>query len=219
MVLWCATNPAHTTRDPYVPLAARQRHRASSRPYEGSVVVGGKGGRASSTRPELHDRHRRALAAAGDKFLVGSKYQWLYSAENLPARHQDRFAVLRAGDLRTARAGAIKESLRHVWSHQRRGWAAKHFNHWYFWATYCRLKPVIDAAKTLKRHQAWLLSCLAHQITNAGGEGLNSAAGCVSPTRYGCPATASSSMPTARPTCATSTRRRNARPELYEGRG
>ncbi|MEY8016477.1 ISL3 family transposase [Mycobacterium servetii] len=116
----------------------------------------------------------RALAAAGDKSLAGSKYLWLYSAENLPDRHQDRFATLRSGDLKTARAWAIKESLRHFWSYQRRGWAAKHFKRWYFWATHCRLKPIIDAAKTLKRHEAGLLSYFAHRITNAGAEGLNS---------------------------------------------
>ncbi|MQA17436.1 MAG: hypothetical protein GEV09_26035 [Pseudonocardiaceae bacterium] len=63
----------------------------------------------------------KALAAAGDKSLAGSKYLWLYSAENLPERHRDRFAALRAGDLRTARAWAIKESLRHFWSYKRRG--------------------------------------------------------------------------------------------------
>ena len=36
------------------------------------------------------------------------------------------------------------------------------------------LKPIIDAAQTLKRHQAGLLSYFAHRITNAGAEGLNS---------------------------------------------
>ncbi len=51
---------------------------------------------------------------------------------------------------------------------------AKHFTRWYFWATHCRLKPIIDAAKTLKRHEAGLLSYFAHRITNAGAEGLNS---------------------------------------------
>jgi transposase len=116
----------------------------------------------------------RVLAGTGDKSLAGSKYLWLYSAENLPERHADRFAVLRAGDLKTARAWAIKESLRHFWSYKRRGWAAKHFKRWYFWATHCRLKPIIDAAKTLKRHEAGLLSYFAHPITNAGAEGLNS---------------------------------------------
>lgn len=33
---------------------------------------------------------------------------------------------------------------------------------------------MIDAARTLKRHQAGLLSYLAHRIGNAGAEGLNS---------------------------------------------
>ena len=122
----------------------------------------------------VRKQENRALAAAGDKSLAGSKYLWLYSAENLPERHHDRFATLRSGDLKTARAWAIKESLRHLWSYQRRGWAAKHFKRWYFWATHCRLKPIIDAAKTLKRHEAGLLSYFAHPITNAGAEGLNS---------------------------------------------
>jgi transposase len=33
---------------------------------------------------------------------------------------------------------------------------------------------VIEAARTLKRHQSGLLSYFAHRITNAGAEGLNS---------------------------------------------
>jgi transposase len=64
--------------------------------------------------------------------------------------------------------------LRHFWSYKRRGWGAKHFARWYFWATHCQLQPIIDAAKTLKRHEAGLLSYFEHRITNAGAEGLNS---------------------------------------------
>lgn len=122
----------------------------------------------------VRKQENRALAAAGNKSLAGSKYLWLYSHENLPARHQDRFNALRAADLKTGRAWAIKEDLRHFWSYKRRGWGAKHFKRWYFWATHSRLKPIIDAAKTLKRHEAGLLSYFAHPITNAGAEGLNS---------------------------------------------
>jgi transposase len=44
----------------------------------------------------------------------------------------------------------------------------------YFWATHFRLQPVIDAAKSLKRHEAGLLSYFAHRLTNAGAEGINS---------------------------------------------
>lgn len=116
----------------------------------------------------------KALAADGDKTLAGTKYLWLYAAENLPDKHADRFAALRATDLKTARAWAIKESMRHTWSYKRRGWAAKHFKRWYFWATHSKLAPVIEAAKTLKRHEQGLLNYFRHPITNAGAEGLNS---------------------------------------------
>ena len=116
----------------------------------------------------------RALAGAGDTRLTGSKYLWLYSAENLPDQHADRFAALRTTDLKTSRAWAIKESLRHFWVYHRRGWGEKHWRRWYFWATHSRLRPIIDAAKTLKRHEAGLLAYFNHKITNATAEGLNS---------------------------------------------
>jgi transposase len=122
----------------------------------------------------VRKQENRTLAALGDKRLAGSKYLWLYSAENLPDHHHDRFALLRGAELKTGRAWAIKESLRHFWSYRRRGWAARHWKRWYFWATHSRLAPVIDAARTLKRHEAGLLSYFAHRITNAGAEGLNS---------------------------------------------
>jgi len=55
------------------------------------------------------------------------------------------------------------------------GLGEKHFRRcWYFWATHLRLQPVIDAARTLKRHEAGLMSYFAHPVSNAGAEGLNS---------------------------------------------
>ncbi|MGH9305169.1 MAG: ISL3 family transposase [Acidimicrobiales bacterium] len=122
----------------------------------------------------VRKQENRVLFANGDKRLAGSKYLWLYGAENLPARHVERFGQLRDGDLKTARAWAIKESMRHFWDYCSRGWAQRHFKSWYFWATHSRLKPVIDAARTMKRHEAGLLSFFKHRITNAGAEGLNS---------------------------------------------
>ena len=122
----------------------------------------------------VRKQENRALAAAGDKSLSKTKYLWLYSAENLPERHQDRFAILRSGNLKTARAWAIKESLRHLWAYKRRGWGEKHFRRWYLWATHSRQQPVIDAARTLKRHEAGLMSYFAHGVINAGAKRLNS---------------------------------------------
>ena len=75
----------------------------------------------------VRKQENRALAAAGDKSLAGSKYLWLYSVENLPERHRARFTALRAADLKTGRAWAIKESLRHFWQYRRRGWGLRHW--------------------------------------------------------------------------------------------
>ena len=116
----------------------------------------------------------RSLMASGDKSLTGSKYLWLYSAEKLPERHQDRFDVLRSGDLKTSRAWAIKENLRYFWDYKSRAWAEKHWKSWYFWATHSRLDAVIKVARTFKAHLPGLLSYFDHRITSAGAEGLNS---------------------------------------------
>ena len=122
----------------------------------------------------VRKQENRALVAAGDPSLVGSKYLWLYSRENLPKHHRRRFAALRKADLRTGRAWAIKENLRRFWEYKRKGWALRYWKSWYFWATHSRLGPVIEAARTLKRHEAGLLAFFSHRITNAGAEGLNS---------------------------------------------
>ena len=63
--------------------------------------------------------HRR-LQAEDDGTLKGTKYLWLFSEENLPEKHQERFARLKALHLKTGRAWSIKESLRHLWSYQRK---------------------------------------------------------------------------------------------------
>lgn len=122
----------------------------------------------------VRKQENQSLAADGDKSLAGSNYLWLYSTENLPARHGERFAALRTGDLKTAEALAIKESVRHFCSYRRRGCAAKHFRHWYLWATHSLPKPIILAAKTLKRREAGLFSYFVNLITNASAKGLNS---------------------------------------------
>lgn len=60
----------------------------------------------------VRQREHRALKAVGDETLTGSKSLWLSAEENLPAKHEERFAPLKAGHVQTARAWAIMESLR-----------------------------------------------------------------------------------------------------------
>jgi len=45
--------------------------------------------------------------------------------------------------------------------YRRKGWAERHWKSWYFWATPSRLEPVIEVARTLKRHLPGRLSYFA----------------------------------------------------------
>jgi transposase len=116
----------------------------------------------------------KALSARGDFRLKGTKYLWLRNEENMPEWRREEFEGVKNADLKTGRAWAIKESLRAFWSYTYTKCAEKYFKAWYFWATHSRLTPMIEAAKTLKRHLANLLTYIKHRITNATAEGINS---------------------------------------------
>jgi transposase len=120
-------------------------------------------------------RHEHnTLLAQGNTMLTGTRYIWLYSRENLPSRYWEDFYALKNTDLKTARAWAIKESVRRLWDYKTLRWAEPYWKRWYFWATHSRLEPVKKAAKTFKNHLYGILNYFAHRITNAMTEGLNS---------------------------------------------
>ena len=119
-------------------------------------------------------QEHKALQAADDPRLTGTKHLWLWNAENVPAWRRAEFDALKHAALKTSRAWALKEALRRFWEYRYPKCAAKHFAAWYFWATHSRLPPMIKAAKTLKRHLPNLLTYFTHGITNALAEGINS---------------------------------------------
>ena len=122
----------------------------------------------------VRKREHRVRSSLGDDTLKGSKYLWLYGAENLPEKHRARFEDLRAINRQTGRAWAVKESLRDLWSYRSWGWGLRHWKRWYFWATHSRLAPMIAAANLIKRHLMNVLTYFDHRITNATSEGINS---------------------------------------------
>lgn len=144
-------------------------------------IMGHMGDAVDRVRKAEH----RVLRAGGDETLTGTKYLWLYGAERMPEPHQDRFLALQAMELKTARAWVIKETLRHLWSYRREGWARRHWTRWYFWATHSRLKPVIEAARTIQRHLPNVMTYFTHRITNAVSEGLNSKIQTIKKRAYG----------------------------------
>jgi transposase len=134
---------------------------------------------------KVRRREHRQLVESGESLLSGTKYLWLYNEENLPEEQRERFEGLRAADLKTARAWAIKEVLRGLWGYRSQGWAERYFRRWYFWATHSRLKPIIEVARMLKRHLTNVLTYFKHRITNAVSEGLNSKIQAVKKQAYG----------------------------------
>lgn len=123
---------------------------------------------------KVRRQENKHLREEGNPLLAGTKFLWLCGQERLPSCKQNWFASLRAAGLKTARAWAIKEMLRHLWEYKHLGWAEKYWKRWYFWATHCRLKPVKKVACTLKNFLYGILSYCKHRITNAMSEGINS---------------------------------------------
>jgi transposase len=116
----------------------------------------------------------RSLRQEGDDRLVKTRYMWLYGEEKLPTRYQVAFEALRDSTLKTARAWAIKESLRQLWSCPDTQAGVAWWKRWYFWATHSRLEPVRKVATMLKSHLDNVLTYFVHPITNAVSEALNS---------------------------------------------
>lgn len=123
---------------------------------------------------KVRRQEHRELLAAGDETLKKTKYLWLASEENVPQKRRDHFETLKQSHLRTARAWAIKESLRDLWTYLSPGWARRFFKRWYGWARRSRLKPIREAARTLHRHLDNIITYCTTAVTNAVAEGLNS---------------------------------------------
>jgi len=118
--------------------------------------------------------HRALLRETGTSVLTGSKYLWLYTEAHLPPERAPAFATLKALNLKVARAWAIKEALRSLWSYRQVAAARRCFRRWYGWARRSQLEPIRRVAGTLQRHLEGVLRYCRHRITNGVAEGLNS---------------------------------------------
>jgi transposase len=116
--------------------------------------------------------HREFLKQ-GIEVLKGTKYLWLTNQSNWDTEQKSRYRDLKGICLKVGRAFSMKEAFRGFWSYFNEASARKFFDRWYFWATHSRLKPMIEAAKTLKRHLENTLTYFRHRISNSAAEGLN----------------------------------------------
>jgi len=107
--------------------------------------------------------------------LARSRYVWLKNPQNLTRKQENKLnsLTLKKFNLRTSRAYHIKLNFQEIFN-QSHDAAELLLKKWFFWATHSRLKPVIDAAYTIRRHWNGVLQWFKSQINNGILEGINS---------------------------------------------
>jgi len=119
------------------------------------------------------DQVRRAERKV-HKFLAGTRYLWLRNPANLSDRQKAVFESLPIRHLKTARAYQIRLAFQELYDQPSSEAATVFLKKWYFWATHSRLPPIIDAARTVKRHWNGILRWFHSRIANGLIEGINS---------------------------------------------
>ena len=116
----------------------------------------------------------RRQEAKTEPLLKKTRYLWLRNEANRTKRQQEHFDSLPKSRLKTARAWQIKTSLQEIYQQcQTLTDAETALNRWYNWAIRCRLEPMRDAAKTIRRHWNGILSWFDGHLNNGGVEGIN----------------------------------------------
>ena len=113
------------------------------------------------------------LRGLGDDTLKGTRFLWLQNPENMKPKNRRRFRELRDTALKVARAWAMKETARHLWSYTTRGWAKRAWNGLITWMSKSRLQPMVKVSRTLRDHLWGILNAVVLKVTNAHLEAVN----------------------------------------------
>ena len=106
--------------------------------------------------------------------LKQSRYVWLKNETNLSSSQRELRDSLTKSNLKTARAYQIRLTFQEFYQQPTREAAEAFLKKWYSWATHSRLPPMIEAAKTIKRHWNGILRWHDTKIANGILEGINS---------------------------------------------
>lgn len=113
------------------------------------------------------------LRGMGIGTLKGTRYLWLQNPENMKPRNRLRFEQLRHTTLRVAKAWAMKETARQMWSYRTRGWTERGWKRLIGWMTRSRLGPMVKVAGTLREHLWGIVNAIVLGVTNAHLESVN----------------------------------------------
>ena len=107
--------------------------------------------------------------------LKKTRFAWLKNPPNLTVKQQTIIETLNVKklNLKTAKAYQIKLTFQDLYD-QPKEEAEAFLKRWYFWVTHSRLQPMIEAARTIKRHWNGVLGWFESGLTNGILEGINS---------------------------------------------
>jgi transposase len=105
--------------------------------------------------------------------LKNSRYLWLKNPPNLSPRQRAQLDSLPGAKLKTGRAYRIRLAFQELYLQPAAG-AEAYLKKWYRWATHSRLPPMIEAARTIKRHWHGVLRWFDTRIANGIMEAINS---------------------------------------------
>jgi len=107
--------------------------------------------------------------------LKSTRYLWLKNSQSLGKKDSAKLESLTTSNSKTAKAYQLKLTLQDVYaSSSNKVDAMLNLTKWYNWAVRCRLDPVKDFAKTVKKHWSGILNHFDSGLTNAVLEGINS---------------------------------------------
>lgn len=106
--------------------------------------------------------------------LRGTRYIWLRNPDTLSERQRATLDALPTHNLKTARAYQIRLAFQDLYQQPSVEAAEVYLKKWYFWATHSRLEPIIDAARTVRKHWGGILRWFHSHIANGLLEGINS---------------------------------------------
>jgi transposase len=108
--------------------------------------------------------------------LKKSRYVFLKNERNLKETERKKLEEIKMSKLniKSLRALHIRENFQAIYQAETKEKFIILLKKWYFWATHSRLEPIIEIAKTMKRHWDGIVAWVESRINNGILEGLNS---------------------------------------------
>jgi transposase len=105
--------------------------------------------------------------------LKKTRFILLKNPWNLNPKENRRLSHLLKLNLPIVRAYYLKEEFQRFWDYRQEARAQAHLQQWLWWATHCRLQPIIEFARLAKEHLHGLLAWTKLRISNGALEGMN----------------------------------------------